>query len=98
MHGPEDWTKQPPTRSLPFTTARRVQYRDLVQARSKGSAGKHKAPNAVEQQKARDKEIKAALKEQKASSAAKKHDEDEARKRTIKEERCARPAPQLRCV
>ena len=64
-----------------------MQYRDLVQGRSKASGSKHKAQNAVEQQKARDKEVKAALKQQKADSVAKKHDEDEARKRTIKEER-----------
>jgi hypothetical protein len=65
-----------------------VQYRGLVESRSKASSDGEKRLNAVEQQKVREKEGKAALKEQKADEVAKRHEELEARKRAAKEERC----------
>jgi hypothetical protein len=64
-----------------------------VESRGKTSSDGAKRLNAVEQQKLREKEGKALLKQQKADEEAKRHEEQEARKRAAKEERCGFALP-----
>lgn len=59
-----------------------------MESRGKTRGNGAKRLNAVEQQKEREKEGKALLKQQKADEVAKRHEELEARKRATKEERC----------
>jgi phage protein D len=65
-----------------------LQYKDLVEGRGKHAPAKGKKANVVEQKKAQEKEVHAALKQQQADEKAKKQEEEQQRKKAIKEERC----------
>ena len=66
----------------------RLQYKNLVESRGKDGAAKVKKVSAIEQKKAQDREIQAALKQQRAGEKIKKHEDEERKKKQVKEERC----------
>ena len=72
-----------------------MQYKSLEDARGKSASNKGKKPNAIEQHKQQEKDRQALIKQQQADLKARKHGEEEDRKKAIKTERCAHAHLQL---
>ena len=72
-----------------------MQYKSLEDARGKSASNKGKKPNAIEQHKQQEKDRQALIKHQQADLKARKHGEEEDRKKAIKTERCAHAHLQL---